>query len=76
MNITMLPISGDQRRRVETLLDTAERALRQLTAERLNLDSLTRSEINLAVDHLLMAHSLLAEQPPAEREKEDEGQRL
>lgn len=57
------PISRSQRDRVQTLLDSAEGALRLATAERLNLDSVTRADINSAVDHILASFSALADQP-------------
>lgn len=63
--IPMTPISREQRRRVQKLLDDAESALRLACEERLNLDQDTRRHICAAVDCILAAYGSLAEQPTA-----------
>ena len=59
----MTPITDKQRNRARSLLDAAERSLRILCEERLNLDSETRHAVEHAVDSILLAHSKLSEQP-------------
>ena len=60
----MTPITDRQRNRARKLLDAAERSLRSLCEERLNLDSETRHATERAVDSILLAHSKLSNQPP------------
>jgi hypothetical protein len=61
----MTPITDNQRNQARSLLLSAERALKTLTEERLNLDMQTRDAADRELDAIGAAYYALIEQPTA-----------